>query len=176
MRNRTRVKAVLAAAVVLALGAGGATLASADSASPKAVRGWGRYASTSNPQAQPDITTAQTIVLQEHDTKSVDIDLGRNGFGPGDEFLFEANLRDAGDANKVGTLHVACTVLFSVFTCPGTARLAGGDITFSGAVPQSNDFNLAVTGGTGQFQNVRGQLHVHSLSDSRDVLTFQLIP
>jgi len=180
MRSRTAVKAALSAGVVLVLGAAGAALTPAGAGSSTA-RGWSRATSgaavASDQPAAPDITTGQTITLIEKDTKFKDLDLGKKGFSTGDEFMFEADLLDPTSSAKKGTLDVSCTALFALAHCEGAASLSGrGQIEIEGVIGGSSTFPIAVTGGTGDFQNARGQLRVTNTSDTTSRLVFQLIP
>ena len=71
-----------------------------------------------------------------------------------------------------------CTVAFGDNAiCEAQATLNGrGNIVVAGASGEQKDFDIAVTGGTGQFQNVRGQLHIHQVNDVDSVDTLHLIP
>jgi hypothetical protein len=118
----------------------------------------------------------RTIRVTEIDTggKFISITHTEKG-GPGDEFIFSANLRHAG--HKVGTLDAMCTLmLHGKLLCQGTFKLLGGTITGTALLP-ANEPNgstdhIAITGGTGTFRGASGEIESTSISDnvSRDVI------
>jgi hypothetical protein len=143
-----------------------------------------------SPKATPDITTAQTFTVLAHATNFLPVDVGSKGFGPGDYAVERWVLRRSGA--RVGRLNAQSTVNFNqapanptalyflAFTFTGKGELtADGSIVFA---PTSEGgfrpipFDLPVTGGTGVYQNARGQIHVEFLTDADARFTFQLIP
>jgi alpha-galactosidase len=118
----------------------------------------------------------RTIRVTEVDTggKFISITHTANG-GPGDEFIFSANLRHAG--HKVGTLDAMCTLmLHNKLQCQGTFKLLGGTITGTALLP-ANEPNgstdhIAITGGTGTFHGASGEVLSTSINNnvSRDVI------
>jgi hypothetical protein len=67
----------------------------------------------------------------------------------------------AGD--RVGTLNVVCEVVLGhKLMCNGIYRLPGGTITGTAQDVQSESgtapVHIAITGGTGRYDNVRGQI------------------
>ena len=69
---------------------------------------------------------------------------------------------------------------YNAFTahCVATLRLRGGQITLQGLVPFSETdmgpFTVAVTGGTGAYRGVSGEMTVRSLSDTRELYILRL--
>jgi hypothetical protein len=58
-----------------------------------------------------------------------------------------------------------------------TVSLVGrGQISVQAVQLDDRDFTASITGGTGAFQNARGELHVHFARNGDDILTFHLIP
>jgi hypothetical protein len=63
----------------------------------------------------------------------------------------------------------------------GTFDITGrGEIVGTGAFvnffgSESVDFDVPITGGTGDFANVRGVVHVH-LTENREIDTLELLP
>jgi len=118
----------------------------------------------------------RTIRVTEVDSggKFISITHTENG-GPGDEFIFSANLRKHG--HKVGTLDAICTLmLHGKLQCEGTFKLMGGTITGTALLP-ANERNgstdhIAITGGTRTFRGASGEIDSTSISDhvSRDVI------
>lgn len=156
-------------------------MASAGGASSSTAGGWSgataRLGAAPAQAATPDITTGQTITLIERDTKFHFVNVGGKGMGTGDEFIFESDLLQPGTTNKVGQLDVVCTAVFRIAQCDGSALLNGrGQLVISGGVPESTTFPIAVTGGTGDFQNARGQVDVTNTSNNTSKLVLRLIP
>jgi hypothetical protein len=87
----------------------------------------------------------RTIRVTEVDTggKFISITHTANG-GPGDEFIFSANLRHAG--HKVGTLDAMCTLmLHNKLQCQGTFKLLGGTITGTALLPANEPTAAPIT-------------------------------
>ncbi|MFE7587345.1 hypothetical protein ACFU5Y_37970 [Streptomyces gardneri] len=89
----------------------------------------------------------------------------------GDTFAFAEDLYRTKGGEKAGRDAVTCTVArvggpgsSGDLTCVGTFALAGGQIAgqvllpFSAETEQPAPFDIAVTGGTGDFKDVRGQI------------------
>ena len=108
-------------------------------------------------------------------------------FGPDDYFLFKERLINRA-GTRVGTDNIICTVHFpfvqnrfgilceGTFTFSGRGGIERGTISVEGVLVYRagvHSFALAVTGGTGHYQNVRGEVHVPAEGNS---LTFHLIP
>ena len=128
-----------------------------------------------------NITQPETLVLTETTLKTRAVDVGKPGFGPGDVFLFVSSLTDPADGSKVGTVRGQCTVQIGQWaTCQVGAFLVDrGEIFVSGvtqATQQPTAFDLAITGGTGEFDNVRGSVHIDPASNTKSEDTLTLIP
>ena len=128
-----------------------------------------------------NITTPETLVLTETTLKGRGIDVGKPGFGPGDSFIFVNSLTDPADGSRVGTVRGQCTIQIGAWqTCQVGGFLDGrGEIFVGGVAPNTNQpvaQDYAITGGTGEFANVRGTVHVEPVSNNVDTLTLTLIP
>lgn len=142
------------------------------------------------PKATPDITTAQTFTVLGHATNFKMINVDGKDIGPGDHAVERWVLRRSG--TRVGRLNGQATINFNqtpsnptalyflAFTFTGKGEItADGSIVFA---PTSEGgfrpvpFDLPVTGGTGIYQNARGQIHVEFLTDADARFTFHLIP
>jgi hypothetical protein len=105
--------------------------------------------------------------------KQTHIDLGRHGFGPGDMFL-STGMPVRAHGKRIGTLDGVETLLSAahhgIVSQQATLRLRGGNIMMDG-IGRHDDhpFRLAVTGGTGTYSNVRGQLTVVREDDRRKI-------
>lgn len=128
-----------------------------------------------------NITSPETLVLTETNIKGKGIDVGKPGFGPGDTFLFVSSLTDPADDSRVGTVRGQCTVQIGHWQlCEAGAFLDGrGEIFVSGVIQNTNQptaFDIPVTGGTGEFDNVRGFVHIDPVSNNVSDDTLTLIP
>jgi hypothetical protein len=118
---------------------------------------------------------SQVLLLRAHQVAEVDVDVNQDGFGPGDYFLFEENLRYQGSSQLVGHDSVRCTAGADSFICDGTGILNGlGKITIYGAAFGPKDNTYAVTGGTGSYKRVGGQLQTVNLRHGNELLAFDL--
>ncbi|NTY60443.1 allene oxide cyclase family protein [Mycolicibacterium sphagni] len=82
----------------------------------------------------------------------------------GDILAFYNPLYDESNANKVGTSSGACfrTAIGSAYECIWTATVPGGQLTAEGPFYDGKDSTLAITGGTGDYDQARGQMALHS--------------
>jgi hypothetical protein len=133
-------------------------------------------------QAATDITDPETIVLISHQTKSVDVNVGDKAFGPGDSFIFIAKSFDETDQTQLGGSHVQCTIQPGKGWqfCTGAFIITGrGQIVGEGAVQFTNattSLDVPITGGTGDFANVRGYVHVEFMDETTEKDTLNLLP
>ncbi len=101
----------------------------------------------------------ETIRLSTRQVRGRFVDANNNGtFNAGDYFIFRERLRQGGE--KVGRDAVECMFLPRAFACEGTLRLNGrGSIEVAGTgFANTQRFVLAVTGGTGAFDDASGKL------------------
>jgi hypothetical protein len=105
----------------------------------------------------------------------VAIDVKGDGFGPGDYFMFEEDLRYQGSSQVVGQDSVKCTFGETTFMCDGTIDLfAKGKIVIYGATFGQSPNLFPVTGGTDAFKGVGGQLSTVNLRHGNTLLAFEL--
>ena len=128
-----------------------------------------------------NITAAETITVLGTTTKDRYVDVGKPGFSPGDVLVFVERLNDEADDSVVGKGRIQCTVHVGDWAiCVGTFDFTGrGEIVGEGLVPFGGDevpFDVPVTGGTGDFTNVRGEVHIEPVSDGVERESFELIP
>jgi hypothetical protein len=103
--------------------------------------------------------TNHTFTVTEVHTQTAFVSISHTKNGkPGDEFLFHASFTSSG--NVVGSADVVCTLVFNGrANCVGTAVFPGGTLAVSTLAPLSNTpVHVAITGGTGRFAKVRGQM------------------
>lgn len=167
--------------VKFAVATASAAVAAAAMVAGTAATGTANTAPTSWPRttgaaaAAPNITGAQVLRFESTTVHSKAVKAGSH-FGPGSYVVFEDVLRN-GSGQTVGSDAVRCTANFTAFMCDGTAFVGNrGTITIYGAVHQTGAQLYAITGGTGDFRNARGQLQVRELSNTKAELTFMLLP
>ena len=91
------------------------------------------------------------------------------------------------NGTNVGTYDLVCSITFEDSgngpgdrsTCVASVRLAAGEITIAGTTPTGSlqsTARFAVTGGTGNYRNVRGEALNKATSSSSSTLTLTLIP
>lgn len=179
-----RGKGIAAGAVAACLVAGGAWvgLSSATASSTKATdHGWPGAAHASAAESIASVKAAaaasgsQVLLLRGRQVRETDVDVNGDGFGPGDYFIFEEQLRNLSGAQVIGRDSVRCTVGPTTFICDGTLQLSGkGKITVYSALFSHADSRLAVTGGVGAFEGVGGQLTVSDLRNGDTLLALEL--
>ena len=107
---------------------------------------------------------AEDLTLVERATTDAVLDVGAKGDSAGDILTFGNDVYDADDKNKVGSNNGWCirTVAGKAWECFWTIFLQEGQITVAGPFMDGKDSVLAVTGGTGKYQNNRGQMTLHA--------------
>jgi hypothetical protein len=129
------------------------------------------------------ITSAQTLRLHERDTGNAFLDLGGKGPSIGDELVGASALTNraghsAGTDNFVCTSVTAndatfqCTVVYALHRGRVTAQ---GQATITGSHPLFDEL-FAITGGTGAYQNARGEVRILQSAQTHAELTFHLLP
>jgi len=152
---------VLGGAAVLALVVGSSSLAS-----QRQAPGSPAQRAAANPAADAGVRPAATIVrvVERAKTDTV-IDLAPRGDSRGDTLAFGNNLFNAANARRIGRDEGSCvrTTPGVVWECSWTNILPGGHITVQGPFRDDlRDTNLSITGGTGIYRNVRGQMTLHA--------------
>jgi hypothetical protein len=121
-------------------------------------------------KATPDRNAGGVTTLRffEHDTQRASLDLGPQGIGPGDQFIFGGDLFDHAGGRKVGHTAGQCTIFSGNATatgdafCTTTLVLDRGQITGQGLFDSAALYNrgqavsFAIVGGTGIYRNARG--------------------
>jgi len=108
----------------------------------------------------------ETLHVVEHaDTDLVQhVGGSSNKESVGDILTFANPLYNEANTQKVGNDNGACfrTMVGSAYECLWTAMLAEGQISVSGPFYDDKDSVLAVTGGTGRYKDVRGEMILHA--------------
>lgn len=127
--------------------------------------------------AEPEMTRAvwKTIRLVErYGPRFTFVDVAPKGESPGDYGVFRDAVFTRGNV-RVGTIDAQCIASYSD-QCEGSIRLTGrGQITFAGITPLGRDpDHYAITGGTGHFAGVGGELTIDFPDFDRANLTIRL--
>lgn len=132
-------------------------------------------------QAATTITAPETIVLMGHPAKYASVNVGNKGEGPGDSFMTVTKLYDEAMTTLLGDEHVQCTVQpgNGWMLCTGAYNITGrGQIVGQGALRSTEEgapLDVPITGGTGDFANVRGYV-THDDSTGATIITLNLLP
>jgi len=126
--------------------------------------------------ASPSKRLGETLVVIQSPPRQQYVDLGDPGPSPGD--LLEVASTLASQAGRpIGDLHIACTQNFDqVAVCVGIFNLSRrGKISVDASPVFPNPTVGMVTGGTGEFQNVRGEAFIDPQPDGTTKITFHLL-
>jgi allene oxide cyclase len=106
-------------------------------------------------------TAGHTVSVVEHATTDA-VTNGTAGDDAGNILTFANDVFDAADAHKVGSDQGSCvrTVVGKAWECTWTTFLQSGQITVEGPFYDAGGSVLAVTGGTGAYRNVRGEMEL----------------
>jgi hypothetical protein len=109
------------------------------------------------------------------------LDLGATGDSVGDQEVFSDNV--FWDGERVGSLDGSCTATRATAArltlhCTVTLTLPDGQITSQGSIHFDPDFDgtftIAITGGTGEYDQAQGEVLVRFVTDTRTRLKVQL--
>lgn len=162
MNARRFTRAAVAATAVAAMGAGVLVI--------------GQGSSVAADDADETITGR---TAQDHD-----IDVGREGPSVGDRFVFSENLFNEDD-ERIGRVVGSCDLGFvkrnsngkakdALMQCIGTFRLSDGQITVQGSMWWSDENpTLAITGGTGNYDDDSGHVNLNFVNDSKTEYDFE---
>lgn len=106
----------------------------------------------------------EELALVERATTDVVIDLGEAGDSAGDLLTFANEMFDATNSTKVGSDNGYCirTAVGVAWECFWTLFLEGGQITVHGPFLDAGGSVLAVTGGTGKYASVSGEMKLNA--------------
>jgi allene oxide cyclase len=119
---------------------------------------------TKHPKPGKGHRGGNTIHVVEHATTDA-ITNPTGGTGAvGDVLTFANDLFDSANAAKVGSDQGYCVriVAGTSWECVWTTFLPAGQITVEGPFYDASDSELAITGGTGAYRNVRGSMDLHA--------------
>lgn len=135
-------------------------------------------ASAGNGPGKGHHPAGRTVAVVEHATTDA-VTNGTAGDDAGNILTFANDVFNAGDTHKVGTDQGSCVriVVGETWECAWTTILPSGQITVEGPFSDHGDTVLAVTGGTGRYRNVRGQMELkyHNPQGTEFDFVFHLI-
>ena len=99
------------------------------------------------------------LLTRELRAAEVDID-GDGTFDPGDSFIFEERLLNAGTGDVVGRDAAQCGLMVNQFSCTATFLFGGrGKIMIDGVLFRGDSpASFAITGGTGRYSDASGAM------------------
>jgi hypothetical protein len=125
--------------------------------------------------------SVKVLHLISHDTSVNVLDLGKKGPSPGDQVMESTadfqngKLVDRSFLNCV-RVRVRITARMENVLCHGAMIFTNGQVQLQGETNFHTPFTIAVTGGTGAYQNVGGQLTLlRTLPNGNDVETLRLV-
>jgi allene oxide cyclase len=128
----------------------------------------GAFAQDATPVAQPEGLPGGLVlrVVERAETDTV-IDLGATGDSIGDLLAFGNTVYDPSNQTALGGDQGSCvrTVVGASWECMFTLVLPDGQITVEGPFYDAGDSVLAITGGTGNYRDARGQMTLHARND-----------
>jgi allene oxide cyclase len=106
----------------------------------------------------------EQLNLVEHASSDAVLDLGAKGDSVGDILTFANEIYDEANKEKVGEDNGWCvrTVAGKAWECFWTLTVKEGQITVEGPYLDAGDSVVAVTGGTGEYSGVRGEMQLHA--------------
>ena len=116
----------------------------------------------------------ERLAVVERAANDVVTDTGVSGDTVGDILTFANEVYDEANTTKVGTDNGWCvrTVVGKAWECFWTMSLADGQITVEGPFMDAGDSTLAVTGGTGAYAGVGGEMKLHARDDKSSEYDF----
>ena len=109
-------------------------------------------------------SSTTTLHIVEHADTDAVTDIGEKDDTVGDVLTFANTVFDEANQKQVGTDNGYCirTVVGEAWECFWTISLTEGQLTVEGPFYDTKDSMLAITGGTGVYNGVRGQMKLHA--------------
>jgi allene oxide cyclase len=120
---------------------------------------------------------AEQLIVVERAASDTVTDTGAKGDSVGDILTFANDIYDKDNKTLVGHDNGWCvrTVVGQAWECFWTVTLNEGQITVEGPYFDTKDSALAVTGGTGEYKSVRGEMKLHARDDKGSEYDFVYI-
>jgi hypothetical protein len=121
-----------------------------------------------------------TITVAGQEIRHAHIDMGKDGKSVGDLDVYTSLIYNKRiTPRSIGRATMSCTAIgITGQNCSATYVLPKGEVVVAGVIGSRLFYQLAVVGGTGLYNNVKGSLTVTSLSRRRPVrelLVFRLV-
>ncbi len=133
---------------------------------------------TASAWGSPALTGPGSIRVTDRMVKHTHVDVGRRGPGAGDLDFYRLLLFNKGITSEpIGHSDLTClNTGTGSFNCTGTYFLPKGKIMVGGVIASRLFYELAVIGGTGIYDNVRGTITVTFLggAPAHEFLLFRL--
>ena len=114
---------------------------------------------------------AHSITVVEHAITDTEIPVAPGGKDKeGDPLTFINPVYNQADTSQVGHDEGFCERLDpvkGVWECLWTTFLQGGQITVQGPFYDTRDSTLSITGGTGVYRGIRGEMKLHALDGGK---------
>jgi hypothetical protein len=118
------------------------------------------------------------ITITNRQVSEARVDVGRHGKSPGDMEIIRQRLFDR-TSKQIGRAELMCTFVDSRRSriCRGTYFMPKGRLVVGGSLSFRQFYELAVTGGTGLYDNARGTVTVTRMARRpvRDLVVFRLV-
>jgi hypothetical protein len=116
-------------------------------------------------------------VVERATTDAISVHGGKAADNVGDILTFSNDVFDAANKIKIGSDQGYCVrlVVGRSFECHWTLILAKGQIAVDGPFLDAADSTLAVTGGTGDYADVHGEMRLHARDAKGSAYDFQYI-
>jgi allene oxide cyclase len=127
----------------------------------------------------PHITQPTTLHVIEHPVTDTVINTGPKGDSTGDLLTFHNRLYNATNTKVIGRDQGSCIRINPArgsWECMWTNFVPGGHITVEGPFFDTRDSVVTITGGTGGYRNVRGQMLLHAKANGQFDFVFSAIP
>lgn len=124
----------------------------------------------------PEPSNGVTLVFVERATSDTTIDLGPDGESLGDVLAFANEVYDETNTTLAGTDQGWCVLTRpgDAYECSWTLTLGDGQIMVQGPYLNEGASALTITGGTGVYVGVTGELTVRVLSEEEIEFTYEL--
>lgn len=124
----------------------------------------GAFAQDATPASREVLPGGMVLHVVERADNNTIIDLGESGDTVGDLLAWNNPVYDPSNQTKLGDDQGSCvrTVVGQAWECTWTLILPEGQITVQGPFYDAADSVLAITGGTGNYRDARGQMILHA--------------
>ena len=128
--------------------------------------------------AKARISSGTTVRVTEHAVTDTTVQSGGTGDKTGNLLTFHNDVFNARDTKRVGADQGFCARISPAdgsWACTWTTFLGHGQITVEGPYYDTHNSVLAITGGTGAYQNARGDMTLSSRAGGKEYgFTFHL--